>query len=700
MNLASIPPDAPFLEMLARRWLEHAGADPSRGLILLPTRRAARGLADAFLRVSDGRPLLLPRITAFGALDEAPLALAGALDLPPAIEPAPRLAALSTLILRLPEARGGVPTADRAWMLAGELARLMDEAERAEIPLRDALAGAAEAEYAEHWQVTLQFLRIVTDAWPEYLAEQGLLNPAERQVRLLRAQADAWERRAPDEPVWVAGTTGAIPAVGRLLRAVARLPNGLVVLPGLDHDCPDEVWEALEPSHPQAGLRSLLAHLGAARGDVERWGGEKSGRAGTLAQALLPAAALSAWRQPAAIDTAGLEFLQAADEQEEAVAIALVLRDALQTPHARAALITPDRALAGRVSAELLRWGVVADDSAGEPLDQTPPAVFLRLLAHAVAAELAPVPLLALLKHPFAAAGLAPAECRALARAMETEKLRGPKPQPGLPGLRRTIGEAPQHLRFLDRVERCLAPILNLAAAVVISPAAALTALVESAEALAATPDAPGPARLWAHEEGEALAARLTEVIAAIAQLPDQPRRALPGLLDAVLEGQVVRSRRALRGRGAGSEHPRVFIWGLLEARLQSVDVAVLGGLVEGAWPAATDPAPGSAVRCAPAPDCRTPRKGSARRRTTSCRPRAVPSAQSSPVRAAATAPPPCLPAGSRGYTRSSPARANRSCLTRPPPGPAKSTSPTARRARPRRPSRARGSTCVRAGCG
>ncbi len=596
MNLASIPPDAPFLDTLARCWLKEAG-DPSRGLILLPTRRAARALADAFLRAGGGRPLLLPRITAFGALDEAPLTLAGALDLAPAIEPAQRLAALSAMILRLPEAQGGVPTADRAWMLAAELARLMDEAERAEIPLREALAGAAEAEYAEHWQVTLKFLSIVTDLWPDYLAEQNLMNPAERQVRLLRVQADAWERQAPEDPVWVAGTTGAIQSVGRLLRAVARLPRGRIVLPGLDHDCPAEVWDAFEPSHPQAGLRSLLAHLGAARGDVQRWGEkrggeETSGRASTLAQALLPAVALSAWRQPAAIDAAGLGLLEAADEQEEAVAIALVLRDALETAHTRAALVTPDRALAGRVAAELLRWGVAADDSAGEPLDQTPPAVFLRLLAHAVAAELAPVPLLALLKHPYAAAGLAPAECRARARELEVPALRGPKPPPGLAGLRRKVGEAPNQRRFLDRLEHCLEPALRLAASQEAAPAAALTALVEAAEALAATPGTPGPARLWAHEEGEALAAQLTNVIAAVAQLPDQPRRALPGLLDAVLEGQVVRSRRALRGRDAGAEHPRVFIWGLLEARLQAVEVAVLGGLLEGVWPAATDPGP------------------------------------------------------------------------------------------------------------
>jgi len=593
VNLASIPPNAPFLDVLAARWMRHAGEEPSRGLILLPTRRAARALAEAFLRLSDGRPLLLPRITAFGALDEAPLALTGALDLPPAVEPAQRLATLSRLILALPETAGGVRTADRAWMLARELALLMDEAERAELDLHEALQNAAEIEHAEHWQVTLRFLEIITRAWPEWLAEQGLMNPAARQIRLLHAQADAWERATPDEPVWVAGTTGAILAVARLLRVVARLPNGQGVLPGLDAELADDLWDQLDASHPQAGLQRLLALLGASRGDVARWGGEPAGRVRTLAQALLPAAALEAWRKPSAVGTTGLLHLQPADEQEEAVAIALILRDALERPGARAALVTPDRTLAGRVAAELLRWGVIADDSAGEELGQTPPAVFLRHLARAVAEQLAPVPLLALLKHPFAAAGLPPAACRAAARALELAGLRGPRPSPGLPGLRLAVAEAPEAEKaFLDRLERCLEPVLRIAASPEVSPADALGALVEAAEALAATDDTPGPARLWAHEEGEALAAQLTAVRAAMAQLPNQPRATLPALFDAVLEGEVVRSRRALRGRDIATEHPRVFIWGLLEARLQAVHVVVLGGLVEGVWPPATEPGP------------------------------------------------------------------------------------------------------------
>ncbi len=615
LNLFTIPPHVPFLDAVAQAWLARGG-DPlemARGLILLPTRRAARSLVEAFLRQSGGRPLLLPRITAFGALDEAPLAMTGALDLPPAIDPMQRLAELTALILAMKGDAGAPRTADRAWKLAVELASLMDEAERAEIALAERLPDAADPAYAAHWSKTLAFLRIVTEFWPARLAEAGLMNPAARQVALLDAQATAWEAGPPPHRVLIAGTTGGIPAVGRLLRVVARLPEGEVVLPALDTGMTEDAWAAIDEPHPQAGLARLLADLGATRGDVGVWGEPglplplreggvipppspttvPGGRFTTLSTALLPARALS-WDRPPPFVLDGLSRLTPADQQGEAAAIALVLREALETQGARVALVTPDRDLAGRVAAELRRFGIVADDSAGEPLSETPPAVFLRLLTLAVAEELAPVPLLALLKHPLAAAGLAPAACRAATRMIEVAGLRGPRPQPGLPGLRLALAKAGTEAQaFLARLESCLEPALRIAASVEVAPAEALTAVIQTAERLAASDETPGPARLWAGEEGEALATRLAAVQGVMPMLPDQRRAVLPGLLDAVLEGVAIRTRRALRGQGAGTvEHPRVFIWGLLEARLQSVEVMVLGGLAEGVWPPAAEPGP------------------------------------------------------------------------------------------------------------
>ena len=604
LNLFTVRPHIPFLDALAAAWLARE-SDPVRrasGLILLPTRRAARSLTEAFLRLSNGQPMLLPRITALGALDEAPLALTGVLDLPPAVPPMVRLSALTRLVLAL-NGRDGAPAgADRAWLLAEELAALMDEAERAEIDLAQRLPDAADPAFARHWADTLAFLHIVTAAWPAWLAENGLMNPAARQVALLNAQAAAWRANPPAHPVWIAGTTAGIPAVGRLLAAVARLPSGQVIFPALDTGMDPDAWAKLDESHPQAGLRRLLGDLGATRDDVRLWPVEPPAAAPEqrftlLSRAMLPAAALGDWRprdgEPAEV-LEGLFRLTARDQGEEADAIAMILRDALETPGARAALVTPDRMLAGRVAAALLRYGVVADDSAGEALMDTPPAVFLRLLVRTVADRLAPVGLLSLLKHPLAAAGLSPAACRRLARTLERACLRGPRPAPDLAGVRMAIDKVKDNdalKAFWDRVEACMAPVLRIQASVESDPKEALTAVIEAAEHLAASDTEDGPARLWSGAEGEALAARLAEVLAALPGLPDQRRAVLPGLLDAVLSGGTVRDRRALRGRD-GALHPRVFIWGLLEARLQTVDVMVLGGLAETVWPPATEPGP------------------------------------------------------------------------------------------------------------
>ncbi len=615
LNLGYIPQHLPFLDVLAHRWLEaFASDDPTtaaRGLILLPTRRAARALQEAFLRASGGRVLLLPRITALGALDEAPLALAGWLEAPPAVDPMQRLALLSRMVLAAGPRFGTAPTLDQAWPLAQALADLMDEAERAECDLASVLPDAAEG-FAEHWQVTLDFLRIVTQAWPAWLAESGLSNPVARQMALLRAQAQSWTDAPPPHPVWAAGFTAAVPAVAALLRAVSRLDQGQVVLPDLDAGpsgvLDDQNWETLPASHPQAGLSHLLAQLDARRDDVRCWqppagiaAVAPAARVRTLSRALLPEQALGDWLDRSdPVGTSGISRLASADQQEEAAAIALVLRDALQVPGRRAALVTPDRALAGRVAVELSRWGVAVDDSAGERLAATPPAMFLRLLAAAVTEGLAPVALLSLLKHPLAAAGLSPAQCRARTRTLELHGLRGPAPEPGAAGLRRAAaqparGREPDALLpgFLDRVLGCLSPLFELMAERAVPVPLLLRALLQAAEALAATDAEPGAAILWSGEEGNALALHLAGLERACETVPEQSPQVLAGLLDASLANISVRSRRVLRGLPDGAaEHPRLFIWGLLEARLQTVELIVLGGLAEAVWPPAVDPGP------------------------------------------------------------------------------------------------------------
>ena len=304
-------------------------------------------------------------------------------------------------------------------------------------------------------------------------------------------------------------------------------------------------------------------------------------RAATLSRALLPGQALDDWSHDGPVVIDGLLRLAPADQQEEAAAIALVLREALETKGARAALVTPDRDLAGRVATELARYGVIADDSAGERLAATPPAVFLRLLAVALAEQLAPVPLLAVLKHPLAGAGMPLPACRAAARALEVAALRGPRPGPGLSGLRQRVdrardeqarpGRGADHdaadtaahgadlraaVALLARLEACLEPALRSGAALEAAPAEMLAGLIESAERLAATDEhaRPLPPVGRRGRRGAGHRARRRAGRAAGAARP-AAAASCPGLLDAVLEGAVVRTRRALRGR-AGAEHP------------------------------------------------------------------------------------------------------------------------------------------------
>ncbi len=600
MKLLAIAAHRPFLADLAAGLLARAGDDPaalSRMLVLLPTRRAARALGEAFLRQSAGRALLLPRMIPIAAAEADDLVLAGGLDLPPAVEPARRQGVLARLILAMNGA-GGAPTRpDQAWRLAADLAALFDELAREEVPA-EALAKIVPEALAHHWQQTLQFLRIVTESWPAWLAEAGLADPAARLVGLLDARARAWQAAPPAHPVIAAGFANPIPAVGRLLRTVARLDQGMVVLAGLDRAMDAAAFDAAaaEPTHPQAGQARLLHALDARREDVADWPHEAAGpatpdaRPALLSMALLPADAMAAWtvrapdRWRAAAE--GLYLLDAPEPNTAARGIALALRAAIETRGRTAALVTPDRALALRVSAELARLGIVADDSAGEPLGATPPGAFLRLLAAAPAQDFAPVPLLALLKHPLAAAGIAPEALRREVRALEKAALRGIRPPPGIAALR----DAAPRSRVPDLLEAALG---SFARPDPMPPALRLEAQLVAAERLAAAPDAPGPLRLWAGEEGEALAAHLNAVSAAFETLPPCDAEAYAALFDATLEGAVARGRRVLRGRPEGtSEHPRVAIWGLTEARLQRADTLVLAGLEEARWPGAADPGP------------------------------------------------------------------------------------------------------------
>jgi len=591
-HLYTIAAGRPFLATLARGLVALAGGDPlalSRITVLLPTRRAVRGLREAFLRLTGeggdpGMPLLLPRMRPIGDLDgDEPVGDDPNLAVPPAISETRRLLLLTRLVMEWSE-REVLP--GQAAALARALAGLIDTAatEGADFAR---LKDLAPDDLAEHWQTVLQFLEILPRRWPAILAAEGALDPAERRNRLLARQAALWRRTPPADPVIAAGLTGGIPALDDLLRAVAGLPRGAVILAGLDRSLDAETWAAVadDPAHPQYLLALLLRAFEVAPDTVPDWPepaplGPRAARLALVAQALLPASRSDAWRSlaPAPREAlAGLSRHDCAGPQEEAVTAALLLRRKLETPGATAALVTPDRELARRVAAELRRWGIEIDDSAGMPLNRSPPGAFLRLVLDLAESRLAPVPLLAALKHPLAAGGLAPERFRELARRLESA-IRGPRPAPGIAGLLAALGHRdPELRRFVAALETRLGPLPELLAAEAAPLAELAAAHIAAAEQLAASDAESGARRLWRDEAGEAAARFCHELIDAARDFPLLPGRHYPAVFEALAAGATVRP--------AYGRHPRLAIWGLVEARLQQADLVVLGGLNEGSWP-------------------------------------------------------------------------------------------------------------------
>lgn len=607
----------PFLDVLAAGILKHLGERPetlSRVTVLLPTRRACRALGEAFLRASDGKPLLLPRMTPLGDIDEDELgfgSLGGGLDgdyrldLDPAIPGLKRQMLLARLIL---SRKDRATSPEQAVRLAQELANLLDQVHTERLTF-DALAGLVDGDnLSEYWQKTLEFLTILTDHWPTILADEGALDPARRRNNLLEAQAAAWAKRPPEGPVIAAGSTGSIPATADLLKTIANLPHGILVLPGLDREAADAVWQNLAPSHPQYGMAHLLDHLGVDRHQVRDWpdlviSPGASARRELMNLALRPAETTGAapdFTIPAE-STDGIIRIDAANPQEEAKSIALIMRHTLETPERTAALVTPDRALARRVAEELLRWDIRVDDSAGRPLSETPPGTFIRLSARMVADGLAPVPLLATLKHPLAAAGRTPGAFRAWVRGLERLILHGPRPAAGIAGLRGAIAVERNKARDrkhseriaelealgpdLDALGLILQPFCDLMGGPNVALGDILRAHTACIEGLAATATSDGGDHLWRGEDGEAAAAFIAELADTADVLSDgiEPRH-YAALIDTLMASRMVRPRYG--------QHARLHIWGNLEARLQSADVMILGGLNEATWPPEAKPSP------------------------------------------------------------------------------------------------------------
>lgn len=579
----------------------------ARLTLLVPSTRAKRTLIEAFIRHfgAQGKGgMLLPRMAIVGDLDldEAlgPLLDPMAADtIPRAVDPTLRWLTLARILGE--EMGDQAPKGATLLRLARETAATMDRLLVEDIAPGDLLGEPVRelvGDLADHWQRSLAVFAGVQLRWRFQLEEWNAVDAATRRNLLFRHVAQRWKAAPPPFPIVAAGVTSASPALAQLLRVVSELPKGAVILPDLDLTMDQAVWDELgkagaasEPggeifgrgdavSHPQYHLKLLLNRMGIAREEVQPWhrrgdGAAPPERSHAISALFLPPKASRSWAElPASRrQLGGVRIVAATTLEEEAQAVAVIVREALDVPHKRIAVVTPDRALARRIVDHLGRWNILADDTAGRPLSQTAAGRLLLLLAEVAAGGAAPVPFTALLMHPLVNGGMDRREWLAHVRVLELG-LRGPRPREGLEPLRQLVAamaaDHPGLAEWWQSVETVLAPVLAIAE---------VSALGEALDRLSGAAEALAGAAVWAREDGRALA-RFVEDLGQNARAADT--RIERAQLDLVLRDAM----EAIAVRPPWGGHARVAIYGLLESRMSRADLVICAGLNEGTWPA------------------------------------------------------------------------------------------------------------------
>jgi len=650
MRVFSVPVSAPFLRtvigaLVDGRLIEgfEARGQPERlaaATLYLPTRRAGRLAHSIFLDVLGKDAAILPRIIALGDIDEDELAfsedseLGGAapLDVPAKLGELERRLVLARLVaawakrpMLSPLVVGGPAS---TLTLAGDLARLIDDMVTRDVDW-SALDRLVPDQFDKYWQHTLDFLKIARDFWPAFLAETNRIEPAARRDLLIDAQAEHLTKSS-DGPVIAAGSTGSMPSTAKFLQAVAKLPHGAVVLPGLDTDLDDDAWRSIggirdakgafttppASNHPQYAMHALLSRFGIKRGDVEILGKPAQGGREVLAsETMRPSNATSEWHDRlkrldiAAQIAAGMDKLavvEAPNPEMEALAIAVAMREARHLDKS-VTLVTPDRALARRVTAALGRWNLEFNESGGDALMDTPAGIFARLVAEAATRGLEPPTLLALLKHPmFRLGGMHDALKRGI-EVLELSLLRGTRPQAGSSGLTADFARFRDELRKLrggetsslhhaeprvrlkdhelDRAQSLIAALRKALTPLEGFPGTTPHDFAEFAQRhretlVSLSADEHGVATAFEGPDGLVLASAFDDLLGRQEKIGLMVKAGdYAEVFQAAFADRLVR-RRELPGA-------QLHILGQLEARLTESDRVILGGLVETVWPPA-----------------------------------------------------------------------------------------------------------------
>ncbi len=615
-SLFTVPFGQDLCAATANMIMDYIGNDPiglTNTLLFMPNNRAVRSMTEAFVRrASPG--LLLPRMVAIGdlALDEAlgPLLdpLGAAQDIAAVIPPMQRHLLLANLVRKHRSAQGIAVSATEALRLARYLAEVIDELEIEQIRFSRFDAIKPQDDMAVHWQSSYAQLMDMVPDYESELRAINLLGPAARRNLLLAQLSKSLQENPPPHLVVAAGISTAAPAIAGLLKQIALLPQSMVILPATDLAMDEAQWEKLGPhipaegdfsskasheTHPQFHLKLLLDRMGFQRSEVQSTAAGKSQITGTITNIFCLADETEHWRDlPAASKKMPhVRLMTAEDSAEEARAIAILVREALEVSEQRIAVMTPDRELAVRVSAQLKRWNIFVDDSAGTPLIQTPHGALLMALVQGMSDGFAPVSLLAIAKHPLVKFGEDRLPWLNQVRVLDII-LRGPNSGIGLSAITKRIQYWTQEQRkknkevdpaFTDWWDQLVILLQPLGASAGAKFTDILSALQDVAGALTG-------GFIWKGANGRQLSSFLEELsLYNLSALEQSPREGIVSVFTELFDRQVVRAPYG--------GHPRVAIYGLLEARLQQADLLICCGLNEGTWPQLPQPDPWLAPR-------------------------------------------------------------------------------------------------------
>jgi ATP-dependent helicase/nuclease subunit B len=588
-NIFTIPASRPFQETLAKKLMGEYGQDPlffSNITIFLPNRRACKAMAKEFLRAGHGKPMLLPKISPLGDIDEDEIffnIMQNNTTIPNVISSTRQRLILTGLIEKWqnPLQSEDKITTPQAAQLAIELASFLGEVEKQQLSFAQ-ISNIVPEELSRHWQLTLDFLNILIDKWPQILEKYNAVDIHMQRNITLKMQADYWQKNPPPYPVIAAGSTGSIPATAHLLKTIAAMPNGKVILPGLDKLADQESWDSINQTHPQYILKQLIEYIGIKREDVADYIDEipdSNDRCHLISELMRPAATTEKWKDLnhiSADNLKGIQIINAPSLQSEATVIALKMKEVAHIPGKTAALITNQRDLAANVSGILKKWDIIIDDSAGSELCNTTEAVFLRLIAQMVHDGISnPTSFLNCLKHPYSACGFNSGYFRANVRKLEITCLRGVRNNESFTQLYTKIND--ELATWLKTIEECMDPLLKLMNLPQISLQTILLTHLKVAEQLATNDKKPGNENLWGGMSGEQLKEFFDEFLISAKDFKDIKPQEYLGLVDAMLAGQTYRP--------AYGTHPRLFILSPIEARMLHFDLVILGELNEGSWP-------------------------------------------------------------------------------------------------------------------